>query len=157
MLIDRECMLTADGGDGFTAGTTYGSKFFDMGAAGVDAARGEPLECFIKVTAVTTTVGTSLRIALNASTDGAGGSAVNLLDTGVVLTVAATTYLTVARGVQSLGIVRPQMISSTLRYLELMVILVGTGGYTIEAWLTKASDANAQNAAAVGWAHYLGQ
>jgi hypothetical protein len=155
MINDRECQLTADGGDTFTAGTTYGAKFFDMGAAGVDAAIGEPLECFIKVNTVTTTIGTSIRISLCADTDGAGGSAVRLLDSGVVLTAAATTYLTVARGVQSLGIVRRNMITSALRYLSLQVIIVGAGDYKIEAWLQKATDAAPANAAAGKYYPYL--
>ena len=143
MINDRECMLTAEAGDLCDATTTYGSKFFDMGAAGVDAAIGEPLECFIKVNEVTTTIGTSIRITLVADTDGAGTGLANLLDTGVVLTAAATTYLTVARGTQSLGIVRPNMISTTHRYLSLRVVIVGDGAYLIEAWLAKANEGRA--------------
>jgi hypothetical protein len=151
---DRECMLTAEAGDSFTTGTTYGAKFFDMGAAGVDAARGEPLEAFIQVITVTETVTTSIAIALIADTDGAGGSAAELLDTGVVLTAAATTYLTVARGVQSLGIVRPNMITATLRYLSLRVIASG-GVYVIRAWITKATNSQPQNVAANKFLPYL--
>lgn len=151
---DRECQLTAEAGDSFTTGTTYGSKFFDMGAAGVDAARGEPLECFVQVMTVTETVTTSIAIALIADTDGAGGSAAELLDTGVVLTAAATTYLTTARGVQSLGIVRPNMIASTLRYLSLRVIASG-GVYVLRAWLAKAANSNPQNEAGRKFLPYL--
>jgi len=145
MINDRECQLTADGGTAFTAGTTYGAKFLDMGAAGVDAAIGEPLYCFVKSN-VASDVGTSIRVSLIADTDGAGTSAVVLLDTGVDSTTMVTNY-TVAKGTRLLGIVPPGKITSTLRYLALRVIIVGSGGVTLEAWLAKGTDLSPANKA----------
>jgi len=139
MIVDRELMLTAVAGDAFVAGTTYGTTFVDMGAAGVDAAAGEDLEMFLQVTA-NSNVGTSLAVSLVADTDGAGTSAVALLETGVNVATHQTDYTT-AKGVRSLGKVPMAKITSTLRYLSLKVVLAGSGGVSFRAWLQKANDA----------------
>jgi len=152
MLIDKDleltlrtsATLTTGEGQAFTAGTAYGSEPVDMKAAGIDAAIAEPLECFVQVT-VASNVGTSIRVSLVADTDGAGGSAVALLDTGVDSSTHQTNY-TVAKGVRSLGFVPPGKITALMRYLTFRVIIVGSGGVSLKAWLSKAGGSAPRNA-----------
>jgi len=151
MLIDKELELTtrtgatkALSGQAFTVGTAYGSAPVNLQALGMDVAIGEPLDCFVQVT-VLSDIGTSIAVALVADTDGAGGSAVALLDTGVDTTGHGVTNWTVTKGTRLLGRVAPGKITALLKYLTLRVIIVGSGGVSLKAWLQKASDATPAN------------
>jgi hypothetical protein len=154
MILDYEQELTTASGQTFADGATgYGTKLYDMKAAGdttneigqADAAIGEPLECLYMCSAASSAV-SGVVISLIADTDGAGGSAVTLLTSANL--VAAT--LTVALGVRSLGIVRPGLITKTLRYLTLRVVAAGSGGNTyLKAWLVKATDGIRANKAGI--------
>jgi hypothetical protein len=144
MITDLQNELTASTGQAVTTGTLYGSKPYDLKvpAFGVDdPAVGHPLHVMCQ--ALTNAAGfTSVDIALINDTDGLGGSA-TVLETKN-FPVAS---LTVANGVQRVGVVSPGAIgAATKRYLTARFTVTGTGTGQVLVWLQKGDYVTPANA-----------
>jgi hypothetical protein len=142
MILDFEQELSTSGGQLFNASdgnTEYGTRPFDMMAAGVDPAAGEPLEVLAQVDTANSDVGTSYDIAVVNDTDGAGSSAVTLV-TRTILVAALTLH-----SLHRIGTIRPGQ--CTMRYLTAAVTTHGGTPTTgkLKIWLQKARDATPVN------------
>lgn len=136
MIEDYEMELTAAAGQAVTI-DAYSSKSIDLRAA-LDAAVGEPLHVLAQVTEDFDEL-TSLLVALRGDDDGAGTNVVTLLSKSILLA-----GLTVAAGVQRIGIVPP---GTKKRYLRGHFDVTGdepTEG-KIRMWLAKGSNVTPAN------------
>lgn len=142
MLLDYDQELTLAGGHvvDFAAGSEYGSRPYDLMAAGQDPAVGERLAAFYQVKVATINTLTSLTIAIVNDTDGAGGSEVVVASKSVLQAA-----LLVANGVVRIGDIDPAQIA--LRYLTLKLTVVGSTPTTgqLSAFLVKGDDQAPQN------------
>jgi hypothetical protein len=146
MILDYEQELTTrNGGEIFTAANVYGDRPYDLMAAGIDAAVGEPLYALYKVDDVNVDALTSLAISIVNDTDGAGAGEVTMVSRSVNLA-----DLTVAAGVQYIGAIRPGLCA--LRYLTAKGAVTGSDPTVgkIKVWLTKDKDAIPANAGFTG-------
>lgn len=144
MIHDYEQELTTAGGQLFDAADTaseYGTKPFDMKAAGIDPAVGEKLQLAFRLVDADSDVGTSLQFDVVESTTGAAGGTEVVVGTKTV----AVAGLTTAAGNFYIGIDQGQI---SKRYLALKVTTAGSAATAgkISAWLVKGSDAIPKNA-----------
>lgn len=148
MIRDYEMELTVDGGhdvsDIGNNATVYGSRPYDLKAAGVNVALGEPLTFLGQVLTADVDTATSIAFTLVTDTDGAGGTAVALHEP----VVKAIADLQVADGVFYIATLPPG--TAVKRYLTARMVSVGDPGGTgtIKLWIVKGSDALPYNA---GW------
>jgi hypothetical protein len=143
MITDYTQELTASAGHpiDFAAGSEYGSKPYDLKAAGQDPAVGEPLQVFMQVVDADVDNLDSLTVAVVSDTDGAGTSEVVVLSKSYALAA-----LTTALGVRRVGVIPAGVI--TKQYLTAKLTTVGAGTATqgkVKVWLAKASDVSPQN------------
>lgn len=137
-------------GQAFTAGTSYGSRPYDLGplfsgAIPNDPAVGNPLQ-FLYVFTENYNNMTSLVINILNDTDGAGTSPTTIATSGTISLAAAVT----SQPVKRLGSpVSPQVI--TKRYLTAQVVITGTTPTTgkIAVWFQNGTDVIPVNAGAM--------
>lgn len=141
MLIDYEQELTVADGELFVAANTYGDKPYDLKAAGIDPALGDPLVAFFKVVGANSDVGTSHTIAIVTDSTSASATA----EVVALSKTVAVADLTTAKGCQLLGVIPPGL--ATKRYLKAKVTTTGTDATAgkLKIWLQKGLDALPQN------------
>jgi hypothetical protein len=144
VLEDAALELTANptAGEAFTA-TGYGANPYDLGAAGVDPAVGEPLQVLYEITEAFDGDVTTVEIALVNDTDGAGTSAVDVLTTGDIAVASA-----VAGGPLLLGIVAPKAITKQFLTTKCTLDDTATAG-KVRMWLQKGAHTVPVNAGAL--------
>jgi len=136
MIFDYEQELTVANGHDIAAignnATVYGSRPYDLKAAGVNANIGG-LTLMFQILGADVTTATSIAIGLVTDTDGAGTGAVTLLSR-----VYAIAALTVAAGVQEVGLI-PSPGVAFKRYLTAQFIAVGdpAGAAFCKVWIKR--------------------
>lgn len=140
MIIDYEQELTTLNGQVVTA-NGYGTKSYDQKGA-ADAAVGEALEAFMKVTVADFNTLTSLDIAIVGDDDGAGTNEVTVLTKNFLLAA-----LTTALGVRSLGRLPRGTRKKFYRVKFTVNGSAPSAGSKLAVWLAKDDDVSRANVA----------
>lgn len=146
MILDYEQELSAAGGQLFNAAdgnAEYGSKSYDMMAAGIDPSAGEPIIAVFKVHDANSDVGTSLDLEITADDDEAATNEVSLAKETIL--VASLT----AETIHYVGPLALSKIASTNRYIRAKVTTHGSAATAgkLKVWLQKGRDAVPLNVA----------